>query len=105
MKNKVHYSVDACRDLDDIWDYLTFELQNLSAAEHIVHDIMDAIDRLVDHAFLGAPLSSIVTVRSEHRFLVTGTYLTFYRVCGNDIYIDRILNSRQNYIGILFGDV
>jgi toxin ParE1/3/4 len=104
MKHKLHYSRESRRDLDDIWDYLVFELQNLSAAEHVVSSILDSVEKLIEHPFLGAPLSSIIAVQSDYRFLVTGTYLTFYHVRGNDIYIDRVLNSRQNYLKVLLGD-
>ena len=44
MKNRIHYSLESRRDLDDIWDYIVSELQNRSAAEHVVDRIMDAVD-------------------------------------------------------------
>ena len=53
---------------------------------------------------IGAPLSSIVPVESEYRFLAYGKYLTFYRVVAQDVYIDRILYGRRNYLAVLFGD-
>ena len=36
MKNKIHYSSESRRDLDDIWDYIVSELQNRSAAERVI---------------------------------------------------------------------
>ena len=36
---------------------------------------------------------------------VTGSYLTFYRVLDNDVYVDRVLYGRRDYLRILFGDV
>ena len=50
MKNKIHYSPESRRDLDDIWDYIVSELQNRSAAEHVVDRIMDAVDQLKNFA-------------------------------------------------------
>lgn len=35
---------------------------------------------------------------------MTGNYLTFYRAYGSDVYIDRVLYGRSNYLRILFGD-
>lgn len=46
MRNSIHYSAESRRDLDEIWDYIVFELQNSSAAERVVGQIMDSIDRL-----------------------------------------------------------
>ena len=36
---------------------------------------------------------------------MTGNYLTFYRVNGNEVYVDRILYGRRDYLRILFGDM
>ena len=52
-----------------------------------------------------ASLSSIADVESDYRFLVTGSYLTFYRVLDNDVYVDRVLYGRRDYLRILFEDV
>ena len=105
MRNEIHYSVEARRDLDDIWDYIVTDLQNTSAAERVVSKIMDAVDRLEDFPEMGAPLAAIANVDSNYRFLVSGNYLIFYRVCGNDVYIDRILYGRRDYLRILFGEI
>ncbi len=88
--------------MDEIWDYISSELQNISAAERTVNRIMDAVDQLADFAETGALLSSIADVDSDYRFLVTGSYLTFYRVYGSDIYVDRVLYGRRDYLRILF---
>ena len=56
------------------------------------------------HSLIGASLSSITDVESDYRFLATGNYLTFYRVYGNDVYVDRVLYGRRDYLRILFGD-
>ena len=92
------------RDLDEIWDYIALDLHNRSAADRMVGRILDDVERLESFAEMGAPLSSIVDVESDHRFLVTGNYLTFYRAYGSDVYIDRVLYGRSNYLRILFGD-
>ena len=33
MKNNIHYSLAAQRDLDEIWEHIASELQNTSAAK------------------------------------------------------------------------
>lgn len=104
MKNKIHYTPEAKRDLDDIWDYIVSELQNRSAAENTVNRIMDAVDQLEAHALIGTPLSSIADVDSNYRFLISGNDMVFYRANGNDIYIDRVLYGRRDYMRVLFED-
>ena len=104
MKNKIHYSAQAQRDLDEIWDYMVTDLCNPKAAERMVTRILDAVDQLADFSAIGAPLSSVADTDADYRFLVTGSYLTFYRVHGNDVYVDRILYGRRDYLRILMGD-
>ena len=104
MKNDIHFSMASRRDLDDIWDYIITDLQNRPAAAHVVNGILDAVDRLEDFAELGASLSSITKAGADYRFLVSGNYMVFYRVRGNDVFIDRILYGRSNYMNLLFKD-
>ncbi|MDO4553323.1 MAG: type II toxin-antitoxin system RelE/ParE family toxin [Bacillota bacterium] len=101
-KYKIHYSKQSQRDLDEIWDYIETELQNPSAAGRIVGEIMDSIDRLADFAEMGAPLSSITSAEEDYRFLVNGSYLTFYRVSDREVNVDRILYGRRDYLHVLF---
>ena len=105
MKYKLRYSIESRRDLDGIWDYIATELQNISAATRIVNAIMDAAEQLIDFAEMGTLLSSIANVESDYRFLVHGNYLTFYRVQGDEVYVDRVIYGRRDYLRILFGDV
>lgn len=105
MKNRIHYSPESRHDLDDIWDYIVSELQNRSAAEHVINRIMDTVDHLKNFAEMGTPLSSIVDVGTGYRFLVSGNYMVFFRVQGSDVYIDRVLHGRSDYMSVLFKDL
>lgn len=105
MKSKIHYSPESRRDLDDIWDYIVSELQNRSAAERVIDRIMDAVDQLENFAEMGTPLSSIADVGTDYRFLVSGNYMVFYRVQDSNVYIDRILYGRSDYMSTLFKDL
>ena len=105
MKNRIHYSPESRRDLDDIWDYIVSELQNRSAAERVTNRIIDAVDPLKNFAEMGTPLSSLADIGTDYRFLVSGNYMVFYRVQGNDVYIDRVLYGRSDYMSVLFKDL
>ena len=103
--NNLHISPEARSDLAEIKSYITNELENPIAAMSTVRKITKDIRRLQDQALIGAPLSSIVDTKSDYRFLVSGNYLTFYRVCGRNVYVDRVLYGRRDYLRILFGDI
>lgn len=105
MKNKIHYSPEALNDLNEIWEYIFSELSNPQAAEKTVSNIMDAIDMLQEFSQIGAPLSSITDIESDYRFLVSNSYLMFYRVVACDVYVDRVLHGRRDYLRILFPDL
>ena len=53
---------------------------------------------------LGTPLAAGINTDSDYRYLVSGSYMIFYRVNGNDVYVNRILYGRRDYLRILFGD-
>ena len=95
MKNKLHYALEARRDLDEIWDYIASDLENRTSADRVVNQILDAADPL------GTLLSSIANVDSDYRYLTSGSYLIFYRIQQNDIFIERILYGRRDYLRVL----
>lgn len=80
MKNKIHYSPESRRDLDDIWDYIVLELQNRSAAERVIDHIMNAVDPLKNFAEMGTPLSSIADVGTDYVFLSVAI-IWYFTVC------------------------
>lgn len=90
--------------MDDIWDYIVSELQNTIAAEQVVNAIMDTVDGLETFSGIGTPLSSVFHIDTDCRILVSGNYLIFYRTQGADVYIDRVIYGRRDYLRILFDD-
>ncbi|MCI8440550.1 MAG: type II toxin-antitoxin system RelE/ParE family toxin [Oscillospiraceae bacterium] len=102
--NNLYLSYEAQNDLAEIKDYITKELENPNTALAIVKKITKNMRILEDFAYAGASLSSIADIDSDYRFLVSGNYIVFYRVCGNNIYVDRVLYGRRDYMRILFGN-
>ena len=102
--SKIHLSHEAQSDLGEIKRYISKELENPSAGINTVKKITQAIHILQTYAEAGALLSSIADVDDTYRFLVSGNYLIFYRVSEHDVYVDRILYGRRDYLRILFGD-
>ena len=105
MGSNIRYSTQALHDLDDIWEHIAHELQNPSAAKRVVDKIMDAVDQLKMFQEMGSPLSAIAGENAGYRFLVSGSYMVFYRPHGGDVYVDRVLYGRRDYLRILFGPI
>ena len=102
--NNLHLSEEAQNDLLEIKAYIEEELLNPSAALATVSRITKSLRILQNHAQAGAPLSSIADIESDYRFIVSGNYISFYRIYGSEVFIDRILYARRDYMRILFGD-
>ena len=103
--NKLHLSPEAQADLSEIKAYIAEDLDNPQAALSTVAKITNTIRTLQEHALIGAVLSAITDVNSDYRYLVSGNYMIFYRVAGKDVFVDRILYGRRDYMRILFEDV
>lgn len=103
--NNLHLSEEAQNDLIEIKTYIEEELLNPSAALATVSKITKSLRILKTYTKAGTPLSSIADVESDYRFIVSGNYISFYRTYGNEVYVDRILYARRDYMRVLFGDV
>ena len=102
--SNLHLSDEAHNDLLDIKSYIEEELQNPSATLETVSRIANSLRILQDYAQAEAPLSSIADIENDYRFIVSGNYISFYRTYGNEVFIDRILYARRDFLRILFGD-
>lgn len=103
--NKLHFAPEAQNDLAEIQTYIAEKLDNSQAAQTTVGNIMKCIRLLLNHSLVGAPLATIVDVGSDYRFLVSGNYMVFYRVNGTNVFIDRVLYRRRDYLRILLIDI
>lgn len=104
MIYRLHYSPDALNDLDEIQEYIEMELCNPSAALNVIDNILDTVEKLKDYPDMGARLSVTADIESDYRFVISGSYIAFYRHVESDVYIDRVLYGRRNYLCILFDD-
>jgi plasmid stabilization system protein ParE len=82
------------------------ELVNPPAAMQVVNIILERNNLLETTPKIGTPLSSIVSIDSDYRFLAAKSYVSFYRFVSGDntCFIDRILYSKRDCISILFGE-
>lgn len=102
--NEIHFSPEALNDLVKIKEYIEEDLLNPSAAVETINKITKSLRILETFPHSGPLLSSIADVNSDYRFVISGNYISFYRVNNDEVYVDRILYSHRDYIRILFGD-
>ncbi len=102
---KLKISPEAKDDLEEIKGYISQELSNPQAALNLVSKITKKIRGLSEYPGIGAPLSFIVDIQTDYRFLVCANYLIFYRYEDGIVFVSRILYGRRNYMHILFGDL
>ncbi len=102
--NEIKLSSKAKADLLGIREYIAVDLENESAADAVISKILRDIRRLREYALLGASLSSITNINSEYRYLISGNYMVFYRAYSKEVFVDRILYGRRDYLRVLFGD-
>ena len=93
----------AFEDLDAIWDYLAIECENENAASRTVEAILTRIETLSDFPESGTPLDARCIIHSNYRFTVSGPHLAFYRIVNDAVHVDRILDSKSDFLQKLFG--
>ena len=104
MENKIHYSPQALTDLDEIWNYIALELSNPIAAENTVNGIIAAVDTLKVFSGAGAMLRFFDGMNSGYRFVCHKNYLAFYRVIDMDVFVDRVIYGKRDYMKLLFDE-
>ena len=100
--NKLQLSRAAQKDLLEIKSYIAVDLENPKAAMEVIKRITKKIRLLNDNPLMGAALASISGANSDERFLVCGSYMVFYRITRENIFIDRVLYGRRDYLRVLF---
>lgn len=101
MDDKILYSPKSLSDLDEIFDYIAFELKDIIAADNTVNGIIDSINILKQFAESGSILCLPTGEVTIYRYVISGNYLSFYHLSENEIYIDRIIYGKRDYIKIL----
>ena len=103
--NKVRLTPEAVRDLTEIHRYIAGEMGNPSAARRIVGSITENLRLLERHALAGPSVEALTGHPTDLRILVCGKYIAIYHAEGNTVSVARIVNARQDYIRVLFGDI
>ncbi len=78
-------------DLIEIWGYVARESE--TAADRLLDRFEEHWRLLIEHPFAGAARADIA---AGIRYLVTGNYLTFYRVDDDAVVILRVLHGKRD---------
>lgn len=101
---KVRLTPVCKKDLSDIKEYISEELQNDESAKKTVGEILDKIDYLKDMPKIGSPLSAKTVVKTDYRYMVYGSYMIFYKENEQYVTVHRVLYARRDFMKILFGN-
>jgi plasmid stabilization system protein ParE len=101
----VFLSPEAEMDLERIGDYIARQSGSPKTAFNTIKKIKTRMVELEAFPMIGKPLSAVIAADTDYRFLGCGSYLTFYRYKNGNVFIDRILHGKQDYISILLGDI
>lgn len=102
--NKLQLTPQAVNDLAEIKKYISEDLLNPSAATNIVRRITQKLRILQNHAEAGPSIEAITGHTTDLRMLVCDKHIAIYRVNGSVVSVARIINAKQDYIRVLFGE-
>jgi len=99
------YKDAAIRDIMEKTAYISDVLKNKTAAQKLVAAILHTVSLLADNPGMGAMLSSKYEVETDLRYIIVSKQLIFYQIIDeNRIAVMRVLDGRQDYMAILFGE-
>ena len=102
--HKIRVNPMATEDLIEIRDYITKELENPTAAANVVRKIIESYEQLKVFPMMGVNLSAKINIQTDFRYLVSGSYIVFYRADDEFVYVYRILYAGRDYLKILFSN-
>ena len=102
---KLRYTPEALCELQEIKRYIESELHNPIAANRITKAILDGCAQLKQFLEMGVSIQAKTGYETDLRMLAVESYIALYRIETEVVSVGRIINARQDYIRILFGEV
>ena len=99
---KIIYKKAAIDDLLNAENYIINQFHNDQAATKLKTNIVDTISLLKDNPYLGPKMSDRFNIDTSLRYLIASKQIVFYDINEDNIEIIRILDSRQDYLSLLF---
>lgn len=102
--HKLFISPEAGRDLSEIRRYLAKELKNPGFVRKTVNAILESIKSLSRFPEQGPSVEALTGFKTDLRMLLCGNHIALYKIEHSTVYISRIVDARQDYLRVLFGD-
>ena len=102
--SKLFLSPEAVRDISQLKQYISTELKNRSAANRIVVGILKDLRGLESYPLQGPSIEALTGFQTDLRLLLCGKHIALYRVENETVFVARVLDARQDYLRVLFGD-
>lgn len=99
---RIIYKKSAIDDLLNTENYIINQFHNDQAAKKLKINIVDTISLLKDNPYLGPKMSGRFNIDTSLRYLIVSKQIVFYDINEDNIEIIRILDSRQDYLSLLF---
>ncbi len=98
MEYKYYFTQKAAKDFEDILNYISVELNNLTAAKELYSEIFKNIEELTRFPDMGRLVENEYLTDKSVRRIIVNNYTVFYKVFDNEskIYILRIVYSKRN---------
>ena len=97
MSAKVLYSKQSLRDLDRIWEEVYSASQSPDLTERYLNDLLDKIEAKAEYPDSGSPLY-YEDLFTGYRFIVFKSYIAFYHFDEENLYIDRVIYRKSDYL-------
>ena len=98
MERSVVFSKRSEQQIDDIYRYVLSVSNDEDTARKFIREMLNKTELLKKQAFVGRRLELVDGIITQYRFVRYKDYLLFYRVDDKKVYIDRILNSKTDYV-------
>lgn len=86
----------AWKELEEIAD-MHLSLVGAASAQKITDKILDDLEMLKTSPYMGKACEEPILAAENYRRLVTGKYLSFYRIIGKTVYVYHIINGKKDY--------
>ena len=103
MSVKVLYSKQSIRDLERVWEEVYSASQSPEVTEQYVNALLDKIEAKAGYPASGSPLY-YEDLFTGYRFIVFKAYIAFYHYDEKNLYLDRILYRKSDYLQKLIPD-
>lgn len=100
---KLLFAPQAKDDLMEIRTYITHESGDSVVAQKQAEMIFQKLRLLQEQPRMGTPLTAIIGLISDYRYIVCGSYYAFYKYNDETVFIIRILHCSRDYMRVLFG--